>query len=133
MRRFTSSWIEHPEEGKISVTENVCMWGDNEIPYLQQMMSPDRIKVSLKRGIYFAKIGVKITEISQPLDLGPHFKVLKSTGGSMTSVEKDSPLTIMVDMIFDELRKIKVLLLPRLKKRTKRLYSHFTDHDSSFI
>ena len=91
------------------------MWGDSDIPYLQQMMYLDCIKVTLKRGVYFAKIGAKVTEISQPLDLGTHFKILKSTRGSMTSVGKDSTLTIMLDMIFDDLRKIKALLLPCLK------------------
>ena len=78
------------------------MWGDSDIPYLQQMMSPERIKLSSKRGVFFAKIGAKITETSQPLDLGPHFKILKSTGRSMTSVGKDNPLTIMIDMIFED-------------------------------
>ena len=79
------------------------------------MISPERIKVSLKRGVYFSKIGAKITEASQPLELGPHFKILKSTGRSLTSVGKDRPLTIMVDMIFDDLMKRKLLILPRLK------------------
>ena len=50
------------------------MWGDSDIPYLQQMTSPERIATSIKRGIFFAKIGVKITETSQPLDLGPFLK-----------------------------------------------------------
>ena len=132
-RRFNPSCIEDPEERNIPVTDNVCMWGNSDIPYLQHMMSPDCIEVNLKHGVYFSKIGAKITETSQLLDLGLHFKSLKSTGRSMTLVGKDSLLTIMVDMIFDDLRKRKVLLLPRLEKRTKRLYSHFTDHDNSFI
>ena len=69
------------EEGKIPIEQEVCMWGDSDIPYLQQMTDPERIKKSISRGVYFAKIGAKITEASQPLDLGPFFKVLKRQEG----------------------------------------------------
>ena len=54
--------------------KEVCMWGDSDIPYLQQMTSPERVSESVTRGIFFAKIGAKITETSQPLDLGLFFK-----------------------------------------------------------
>ena len=67
------------EEGQIPIEQEVCMWGDSDIPYLQQMTDPERIKKSISRGIYFAKIGAKITETSQPLDLGPFFKILKKS------------------------------------------------------
>ena len=53
------------------------MWGDSDIPYLQQMTDPERIHKSISRGVFFAKIGAKITETPQPLDLGPFFKVFK--------------------------------------------------------
>ena len=61
------------QEGQVPIDQEVCMWGDSDIPYLQQMTSPERIKLSIARGVYFAKIGAKITETSQPLDLGPFF------------------------------------------------------------
>ena len=100
----------------VSSQEEVCMWGDSDIPYLQQMTSPDRIATSIKRGIFFAKIGAKITETSQPLDLGPFFKVLKKSGRHMTSVGMSSPLTILVDIIFKKMRREKVLVLAPLKE-----------------
>ena len=53
------------------------MWGDSDIPYLQQIVTPDRVNVSMNRGIFFARIEANITEPSQPLDLGPFFKRLK--------------------------------------------------------
>ena len=47
------------------------MWGDSDIPYLQEMTSLERIDVSTLCGILFAKIGTKIAETSQHMDLGP--------------------------------------------------------------
>ena len=44
--------------------KEVCMWGDSDIPYLQQMTSPERVSESVTRGIFFAKIGAKISETS---------------------------------------------------------------------
>jgi len=41
------------------------------------MTNPARIEDSMKRGIYFSKIGAKITETSQPLDFGPFFLNIK--------------------------------------------------------
>ena len=46
-------------EGQIPIGQEVCMWGDSDIPYLQQMTDPERIKKSISRGIYFAKIWIK--------------------------------------------------------------------------
>ena len=63
----------YDEDGGVPIDQQVCMWGDSDIPYLQQMTDPDKIKLSISRGIYFAKIGAKIIETSQPLDLGPFF------------------------------------------------------------
>ena len=80
------------------------MWGDSDIPYLQQMTSPERIKLSVARGVYFSKIGAKITETSQPLDLGPFFKVLKKAGKKMTSVDMETPLTLQLAIIFKNLK-----------------------------
>ena len=64
-------------EGQIPIEQEVCMWVNSDVPYLQQMTDLERIKKSIPRGVYFAKIGAKITETSQPSDLGPFFKVLK--------------------------------------------------------
>ena len=49
------------------------VWGDSDIPCLQTMISPERIRNSIKKGIYFANIVAKITENSQPIDLGPFY------------------------------------------------------------
>ena len=68
------------------------------------------------RGIYFAKIGAKITEIFQPLDLGPFLKILKMAGRHMTSVDTEKPLSIIVDLLFKHLRREKKLLLSGLKE-----------------
>ena len=80
------------------------------------MTDPERIKKSISRGVYFSKIGAKIAEISQPLDLGLFFKVLKKAGRNMTSVGVDSPLSILVDIILSSLRKKKTLVISTLKK-----------------
>ena len=80
------------------------------------MTDPERLKKIISRGVYFAKIGAKITETSQPLDLGPFFKVLKKAGRNMTSVGVESPLSILVDIIFSSLRKKKTLVLSTLKE-----------------
>ena len=58
------------EEGQVPLEQQVIIWGDSNIPYLQQIPSPERIAESLARGIFFAKISAKIIETSQPLDLG---------------------------------------------------------------
>ena len=81
------------------------MWGDSNIPYPQQIMAPERVKVSMKRGIFFGKIGANITETLQPLDLGPFFKILKKSSRNMTAVGRERPLTIIVDITFKTLRK----------------------------
>ena len=106
----------YAEEGQVPIDQEVCMWGDSDIPYLQQMTSPERIQLSIARGIYFAKIGAKITETSQPLDLGPFFKILKQSGRNMTSVGIVTPLSILIDIIFTSLRKKKQLVLSKLKE-----------------
>ena len=85
-------------------------------PYLQQMTSPERIATSIKREIFFTKIGAKITEKYQPLDLGPFLKVLKKSGRPMISVEMTSPSTILADIIFKKMQREKVLVLPPLKE-----------------
>ena len=64
------------------------------------MTNPDRIKSSISRSIYFAKIGAKITETSQQLDLDPFVKILKKEVKAMTRVGVDSPLSILVSIIF---------------------------------
>ena len=68
------------------------------------MMSPERIVEALKVGLLFAKIGAKITESSQPLDLGEHFKILNMNGKLMTSDGIIKPLSKLVDIILKDLR-----------------------------
>ena len=92
------------------------MWGDSDIPYLKQVTDPDRIKLSISRGTYFPKIGAKITETSQPLDLGTFFKILKKAGKIMASIGVDITLSILVGIIFGSSRKKKTLLSSTLKE-----------------
>ena len=87
------------------------MWGDSDIPYLQQMTDPERIKKIISRGVYFTKIGAKIAEVSQPLDLDPFFKVLKKVGSNTTSVGVVSPLSILVDIIFSSIRNKRISVI----------------------
>ena len=108
----------HTEEGQFPVGQEVFMWGDSDIPDLQQMTDPDRIKLTISRGTYFVKIGAKITENAQPLDLDPFFKILKKLGRNMTSVGIETPSSILVDIIFKKLRKDKILVSSTLKENT---------------
>ena len=103
------------EDKEVPVDQRFTLCGDSDISYLQQMTSPERIDRSMKRGLYFTKIGAKITEASQALDDGVGFKVMNVSGRTMSSVGSHKPLTIIVDMIFKHLRKDKILLLPNLK------------------
>ena len=91
------------DDEDVPIDQRFIMWGDSDIPYLQQMMSPAKILSSIKKGILFAKIGAKITETYQPLDLGPFFKILKISGRNSTSVGSVSDMTITVDNMFKKL------------------------------
>ena len=71
------------------------------------MMSPNQIRASLSRSVFFAKIRAKITETSQPLDLGSVFKILKMIGRNMTSIGVHIPLRILVDLILNNCDKTK--------------------------
>ena len=102
--------------------QEVYMWGDSDIPYLKKMTNPDRIKLSISRGIYFSKISAKITETSQPLDLGPFFDILKKAGRTMAYVGVDSSLLILVGIIFRSLRKKKTLMLSTLKENALKYF-----------
>ena len=50
------------------------------------------------------------------MDLGPFYKIMKVSGHHMSSVGVDTPLTILVEIIFQKLRNDKVLVLPKLKE-----------------
>ena len=104
------------EDEDVPLDQRFVMWGDSDIPYIQNMTSPSRIEKSIKRGIYFTKIGAKITETSQPLDLGPFFKILKAYGKNMSSDGTESPLSILIDILFKQLKRDKILMLPHLKQ-----------------
>ena len=84
--------LGHAEELQTPVEQEVCIWGDSDITYLQKMTDIDIIKLSISRSIYFSKIGTHITENAQPLDLDPFFKILKRSGRNMTSVGIETPL-----------------------------------------
>ena len=101
---------------EVPIDSRFVMWGDSDIPYLQQMTSPERIAQASKLGIYFAKIGAKITETAQPLDLGPFFKILKISGKHMTSVGLEKPLTNTVIGLFQKLRNERKVILSTVKE-----------------
>ena len=115
-KRFNPFSLPVGEDEEVPTDQRFVLWGDSDIPYLQKMTSPENIDLSIKKGIYFAKIGAKITETSQPLDLGPFFKILKMAGRHMTSVDTEKPLSIIVDLLFKHLRREKKLLLSGLKE-----------------
>ena len=104
------------EDEEVPVDQRFTLWGDSDIPYLQQMTSPERIDRSMERVLYFAKIGAKITETSQALDVGTGFKVMKLSSRTMPSVGSEKPLTTLVDMLFKYLKKDKILILSHLKE-----------------
>ena len=79
------------------------MWGDSDILYLQQMTSPKHIEAIISRDVSFTKIGTKITETSQLLDLGPHFNILN--GRHITSVWTETLISVLVAIQCKELRK----------------------------
>ena len=72
-RKFNPISTLDADEGEVPIDQHVCMWRDIDIPCLQEMTSPERIEQSISRGILFTKIGAKITETLQPLDIGPFF------------------------------------------------------------
>ena len=39
------------EEGEVLVDQEVCIWSDSYISYIQKMTDPARIKLSVSRGI----------------------------------------------------------------------------------
>ena len=101
---------------ELDVDLRFVLWGDSDIPYLQQMSAPERIKRCLQQGVSFGKFGAKITEGTQPLDLGPFFKTLRWCGKHMTSEGIEKPLTITIVNLFQQLRRDNVLLLPTVKE-----------------
>ena len=108
------------DDEEVPIDQRFVMWGDSDIPYLQKMTSSKNIDLSIKKGIFFTIIGAKITETSQPLDLGPYFKVLKMVGRYITSLDTEKPLLIIVDLLFKHLRQEKKPLLSGLKDTALR-------------
>ena len=115
-QRYNPTSTPLSEEDPIPADQKFVLWGDSDIPYLKEMMSPGRIAEALQIGLCFGKIGAKITEDTQPMDLGPFFKIINHNGKVMTSEDIVKPLSILVDIIFKNLRANKELLLPTLKE-----------------
>ena len=80
-KKYNPLSTSDPEAEEIPIDQEVCMWGDINILYLQQMTSSERIKL-VYQDVFFSRIGAKIMETSQPLALGPFFKILKKAGGN---------------------------------------------------
>ena len=64
------------------------------------MTNPARVEDLMNKGIHFSKIGAKITDTLQQLDLGPFFKILKMSVRNSTSVGSMSDMTLSVDKMF---------------------------------
>ena len=109
---------EPSEAEEVPIDQRCIMWGDSDIPYLKQMTTPQRIEFALKIGILFSIICAKISENTQPLDLGPFFKILRICGRKMTSLGLEKPLTIVIELLFKKLRDEKILLLPPTKENS---------------
>ena len=71
---------------------------------MKQISDLDKAKESLSNCVYHSKINAKITETSQPIDLGPNFKELKKCGRACIAVNRDTPLTISVTDTFTKLQ-----------------------------
>ena len=99
-RRYNPASTPLNDGEEVPDDQKFVMWGDSDIPYLQQMITPERIAAAMLLGLYFAKIGAKITENSKPLDMGQMFKILRLSGRQMTSIHKEKPLSVMIDLIF---------------------------------
>ena len=69
----------------------------------------------MKRGIYNAKIGAKITECAQPLDVGPFFKCMKSTARRATTIDSKSPIRVRVINDMRNLSRDKLVILSTVK------------------
>ena len=88
----------------VSPEHNTVVWGDSDIPYLQQLSDPIRMESSVKMGILHCKIGAKITDKVQPMDVDAGFKVMKSVARTTTSIGNSNPLSIYVNRAFGEMR-----------------------------
>ena len=92
------------------------MWGNSDIPYLNQMTTPERIEQSTEKDIYFVKIGANISEISQLLDLGPFQKILKVSSKHLMPVGTEQPLSIDIHILYKKLNQGKIVSLSHLKE-----------------
>ena len=55
--RLNSLSADDLDKWSVPVNQEVCMWWYSDMPYLQQILYHDRIRDSLLRGVFFAKIG----------------------------------------------------------------------------
>ena len=87
----------------VSPEHNTVVWGDSDIPNLQQLSDPIRIESSVKMGILHCKIGAKITDKVQPMDVDATFKVMKSVARTTTSIGNGNSLSVYVIRAFIEM------------------------------
>ena len=92
--------IRLSKDTEVLIYQRFTMWGDSEILWLQIITSHARIQNNLKRGMCFSKLGAKINENSQSLDLGTFLKILIICGKKMTSEGKERPLMNLIGIIF---------------------------------
>ena len=92
------------------------MWGDNDITYLQQMISPERIVNILARGIFLRRLGIQYQKHRCPLILEPFSTGLNVSGRNMKSVGMKKPLSILTGITLKRLCKERMLLLSTVKK-----------------
>ena len=101
---------------KVDAENNVVHWSDSDIPYLQQLAEPGRMEASIRMGILNCKIGAKITDKVQPMDVGSGFKVLKTTARTNTCVGTETSLTKFVTRAFEDMRSMNQLKLSSMKE-----------------
>ena len=100
----------YPTENSSSHKKCV-LWGKSDTLYLQQSTNSVCVEEIIRLGGCFFKIGAKIIEMSQPLDVGPFFKILKYLGRSCISIGSSSAMEMKVDILFNKMSKNKQVVL----------------------
>ena len=87
----------------VSTEHNTVIWGDSDIPYLQQLSDLIRKESSVNMGILHCKIGAQITDKVQPMDVDAGFKVMKLVARTTISMGHSNSLSTYVYRVFSEM------------------------------
>ena len=108
-KRFSPNIISESEI--IPDDHAILLWYESDIPYLKKLTHPDQMEQSLNRRVNNAKVGAKITDCVQPVDVDSGFKVLKSSGRTYTAVGRVTLLNISANSTFTKLQGERRLVL----------------------